>query len=164
MTETHGSQEQVAPPRAIKGQPRGTLVPTNGRPVGNVPAGVVPSVKCAATNNRGEPCGRWAIVGGSVCPTHGGSAPQVIAAARERTQSLVPLALQVQEEILTDRGAPAQVRARVADSVLDRAGLKPADVQVHLTEEVERPDLDARLAKALAGRFPEAIDTEATEA
>jgi hypothetical protein len=152
----------------VRGVPR-ALGPVNGHPVGNVPAGAVPSVKCAATNRAGDPCGRWAIVGGSVCPTHGGSAPQVIAAARERIQSQVPLALQVQEELLNDRNAPAAVRARVADSVLDRSGLKPADVQVLLTEEAERPDLGAAMAKVLQSRGlmepdAEVLDAEAEDA
>lgn len=40
--------------------------------------------RCTAKNRRGEPCRRAPIKGGSVCPTHGGSAPQVKAAAAER--------------------------------------------------------------------------------
>lgn len=40
--------------------------------------------RCTAKNNRGEPCGRAPIKGGSVCPTHGGRAPQVKAAAEQR--------------------------------------------------------------------------------
>lgn len=44
--------------------------------------------KCAGTNTSGEragqPCGRWAIRGGTVCRTHGGAAPQVKAAAKAR--------------------------------------------------------------------------------
>lgn len=40
--------------------------------------------RCTAKNNRGEPCGRAPIKGGTVCPTHGGRAPQVKAAAEQR--------------------------------------------------------------------------------
>jgi hypothetical protein len=36
------------------------------------------SVRCCAVSTRtGKPCGRYAIEGGTVCPAHGGSAPQV---------------------------------------------------------------------------------------
>ena len=33
--------------------------------------------RCTARRHDGEPCGRFAIVGGTVCTTHGGAAPQV---------------------------------------------------------------------------------------
>lgn len=33
--------------------------------------------RCRARRTNGEPCKAWAIVGGSVCRAHGGSAPQV---------------------------------------------------------------------------------------
>ena len=41
--------------------------------------------RCTAVSSRtGEPCRRWAIVGGSVCAVHGGTAPTVRAKAQER--------------------------------------------------------------------------------
>lgn len=40
--------------------------------------------KCTGHNARGLPCGNKPIRGGSVCSTHGGSAPQVRAKAEER--------------------------------------------------------------------------------
>lgn len=39
---------------------------------------------CASHNAAGRPCRKRPIVGGRVCPTHGGSAPQVRAAADAR--------------------------------------------------------------------------------
>ena len=42
------------------------------------------STHCRATARSGAPCKRFAIAGGTVCPSHGGSAPQVKAAARKR--------------------------------------------------------------------------------
>lgn len=33
--------------------------------------------RCTARRHDGQPCGRFAIVGGTVCTTHGGAAPQV---------------------------------------------------------------------------------------
>jgi hypothetical protein len=40
--------------------------------------------KCKARRTDGQPCGRYPRRGASVCPAHGGSAPQVRAAAAER--------------------------------------------------------------------------------
>lgn len=41
-----------------------------------------PTRRCTATSGRtGQPCRKPAILGGTVCATHGGSAPQVRAAA-----------------------------------------------------------------------------------
>lgn len=39
---------------------------------------------CNGHNNRGEQCGKTPIKGATVCRTHGGSAPQVRAAAEQR--------------------------------------------------------------------------------
>lgn len=44
----------------------------------------LPPRKCSALNGRGQPCQRNAIVGATICPTHGGMAPQVRAKAEER--------------------------------------------------------------------------------
>jgi len=43
-------------------------------------------VRCAATRKNGDPYKKWSIRGGSVCEMHGGSAPQVRAAAAERIE------------------------------------------------------------------------------
>jgi hypothetical protein len=45
--------------------------------------------RCSAHTSAGKPCGRWAIKGGTVCIMHGGRAPQVKAAAKERTERAV---------------------------------------------------------------------------
>jgi hypothetical protein len=41
-------------------------------------------MRCTARRTDGEPCGNHAIKGGTVCRYHGGSAPQVQAAAKQR--------------------------------------------------------------------------------
>lgn len=41
-------------------------------------------VRCRAHRSNGEPCKRWAIRGGFVCPSHGGRARQVRRAAEMR--------------------------------------------------------------------------------
>lgn len=44
-----------------------------------------PPVKCGARSSRtGKPCQKWAVRGATVCASHGGRAPQVMAAARRR--------------------------------------------------------------------------------
>lgn len=46
---------------------------------------LVPARRCTATSKRtGQPCRRWAVPGAAVCTTHGGKAPQVVAAAQRR--------------------------------------------------------------------------------
>lgn len=44
------------------------------------------SQKCNGTNKAGRPCGNWAIKGGTVCPNHGGKAPQVKSKALVRAE------------------------------------------------------------------------------
>lgn len=138
--------------------------PMNGHPAagGLVPAGTVPSRRCSATSSRtGEPCKRWAIVGGNVCPTHGGSAPQVKEAARRRLEELAPLAVQTLGELLEGEArdpetgeavnVPAAVRARAAADILDRVGIDSPEEFV-VVDGTPRPDLDDAIAQALARR------------
>lgn len=40
--------------------------------------------KCTGHKSNGDLCERWAVAGGTVCPSHGGRAPQVRAAAQRR--------------------------------------------------------------------------------
>lgn len=63
-------------------------------------------VLCVATNRHGNPCGLPPIRGGTVCHKHGGSAPQVVRAAKLRAQlasdtvmgRLINIALTSQDE------------------------------------------------------------------
>ncbi len=51
---------------------------------------LIESVPCRAHSSRtGKPCKRPAILGGTVCQTHGGRAPQVKAKAAERVRDLL---------------------------------------------------------------------------
>ena len=61
-------------------------------PVPHSPEGP-PGVRCTAHNRRGAPCKRYAIRGGTVCPTHGGSAPQVRAKANQRLRDMMAEAI-----------------------------------------------------------------------
>jgi len=45
---------------------------------------VLPAVRCTARRQDGQPCRAMAARGANVCRVHGGSAPQVKAAAKRR--------------------------------------------------------------------------------
>jgi hypothetical protein len=69
------------------------------------------------SNGRGR-CKRQAIAGGSVCPVHGGSAPQVKKKAQARLLALVDPALAVVLFDLQNKKEPALAR-RASEDVLD---------------------------------------------
>lgn len=126
---------------------------------GIVPQGTVPAQRCSAKRSNGTPCKRWAIVGGNVCPTHGGSAPQVRAAAQRRIQQRVLSAVDIAWRMIEDEDVPAAVRARLLIDLQDRAGLKPADVHALVLGEAA-PDLDEAMRRAMAARglLPAGLD------
>ena len=78
--------------------------------------------RCKGHLKNGEQCHKPAIRGSTVCRTHGGAAPQVIAAARARlanaadsmASNLVGLARTAESEA---------VRVRATEGVLDRVGI-----------------------------------------
>jgi hypothetical protein len=83
--------------------------------------------RCTAHSSRtGQPCKRWAIAGGTVCPMHGGSAPQVKASAMERLMALQHPAIDAMTELMTQREYPS-TRYAAARDVLDRTIGKPAE-------------------------------------
>lgn len=78
--------------------------------------------KCSATSKQsGKRCGRWAIPGGTVCPMHGGKAPQVAAKAEQRLSELVPPAIAALQELIAV-ATPDIARLKAVEAVLDRAG------------------------------------------
>lgn len=147
MPGDHGPMDRAQEPSdaLVKG-------PRSGRAVGMVPRGAVDSRRCRATNSKGEPCKKWAIVGGTVCDTHGGSSPQVRAAAMTRIQQFAPRALVLLEEIAADPGQPASARVRALVDLLDRGGYKVPEEHVLIAASAPRADLDEAIATALAQR------------
>lgn len=78
--------------------------------------------RCRAHKRDGSACGRWAIAGGTVCPSHGGRAPQVRSAAQLRLADLVmPALTTIAREMATS--PISAVRLRAAQDLLDRAGI-----------------------------------------
>jgi hypothetical protein len=102
-----------------------------------------PARQCTATNRQGRRCRRSAILGGTVCIMHGGSAPQVRRRANLRLIELVDPAIAVLARIMSDPSQPAHARIRAAENVLDRAGL-PRRVDV-VSDETAKAALLERL-------------------
>lgn len=119
-----------------------------------IPASVLPPVKCKAHTSKGVQCKRWAIVGGFVCPFHGGGAPQVRRAANERLLALAPRAVQVMAHLL-EHAESEPVRLKAATELLDRGIGKAVNVSLDITpqEASEGPSpLDLAIARALEAR------------
>lgn len=127
------------------------------------------AVRCQAHTSSGAPCKKWAIQGGFVCNTHGGSAPQVRAAANRRLMALAPRAVQVLADLL-EHSESDIVRLRAATELLDRGIGKAVDVTLDITpqEAAEGPSpLALRIAAALdrlaPAEEPEIVDAEVIE-
>jgi len=93
--------------------------------------------KCNGTTRKGLPCTRSPIPGGSVCIFHGGAAPLVKAAAKQRLLAMTEPAFAVLMEVM-EEGAEDEVRLKAAIAVLDRAGYGPRSTVVvdHRKEEL----------------------------
>lgn len=102
----------------------GTRTETPAKP--GMPGSVNDTRRCTATAHRtGERCKAPAIRGGSVCRVHGGSAPAVRKAAKERLLELVDPALVALHKVLADNGTDDTVKVRAALGILDRTGFRP---------------------------------------
>jgi hypothetical protein len=78
------------------------------------------AARCTAKGKHTKkPCQNPAIAGGFVCRMHGGSAPQVKLAAKERLMALQPLAIQTLNNLLKREEFPT-VQLGAAKDVLDR--------------------------------------------
>lgn len=86
---------------------------------------------CTARKSNGDPCRQRPIRGGSVCRYHGGSAPQVLAKAKERITANADRAAKQLIELMEDETTPPAVKLNAARDLLDRAGLTPAQVIQH---------------------------------
>lgn len=109
-----------------------------------------PPAKCAAHNRFGQPCKNAPIGGGSVCRSHGGSAPQVRRAAEERLLVNVDVLMQELLRIALCAESEAVRLAAVRDA-LDRAGVgrnrevdvvvKPWQDNIHDLLIIDLPDV-----------------------
>lgn len=106
--------------------------------------------RCTAKSTRtGQQCKRAPIRGGTVCATHGGSAPQVRAAAEKRLEELKPAAIQYLGWLVTQRDYPSAGLGAAKD-IMDRTDGKPREtVDVNLTTEVQNMTDDQLRDRAL---------------
>jgi hypothetical protein len=80
--------------------------------------------RCTARSTRtGEPCKRPAMLGGNVCRSHGGAAPQVKAKAQRRLQQAADALVQRLLGMALDGDTPDHVALQAIRDALDRAGL-----------------------------------------
>ena len=125
---------------------------------GLVPRGSVASVKCQATNRAGRQCGKWAVVGSTVCATHGAAQGTAARRAAEaRLLDLRPQAIEVLKRAMAGGTeadpVPWSQQVRAAAIVLDHVEPKVAQRHEHTHEVTELGQaLDARIAEALAAR------------
>ena len=86
---------------------------------------------CHATNRAGNPCGRYAISGGTTCPTHGGSAPQVRLAAQRRlaTQEATAIVAAYPHEPIDDPGTALLTVAAEYVALKDELGRRAAELE-----------------------------------
>jgi hypothetical protein len=85
-------------------------------------------VRCNGTRANGSRCRREAEDGAVVCDQHGGAAPQVRRRAAERLIMTADHAAQSLVKMMQDTEVPFGVRAKIAQDLLDRAGLVAAQV------------------------------------
>jgi hypothetical protein len=86
-------------------------------------------IRCNGTLQSGKRCRREAIEGSVVCEIHGGLAHQVRRRAAERLIKTADQAAQMLVRMMEDTEVPFGVRAKIAQDLLDRAGL--IATQVH---------------------------------
>ncbi|MGY4648390.1 hypothetical protein [Mycobacterium sp. URHB0021] len=86
-----------------------------------------PDRRCTAHKKTGERCTKVAIVGGTVCPSHGGKARQVRARTQQRIQEAADRMVLRVLGIADSEDVPPAVALAAARDMLDRAGHRPAD-------------------------------------
>jgi hypothetical protein len=106
-------------------------------------------VTCVATNRAGTQCQRRPIAGGTVCPMHGGKAPQVVAKAKERLLFAADPAARVLITLL--KSDDDRVKHRAAEAILDRAGIPRRT-------ELTGPEGEAIPVEVRATKLVEAIE------
>lgn len=84
-----------------------------------------PERRCVAKNSRGQRCRKFAIMGATVCRTHGGATAHVKNKARIRVENASNRLMGKLIEFAFDDTKPPETQLKAIQSALDRAGLKP---------------------------------------
>lgn len=83
---------------------------------------------------------------------------------QKQIQALAPLALHEMNKIMVDENAPHGVRANIGKDILDRAGFKPANININRDESYTEEKLKEIKERARAsGIIYEAEDAEIVE-
>lgn len=80
--------------------------------------------RCVATTPKGQ-CRKFAIMGSTVCKTHGGATAHIKSKARIRVENVSFKAVGKLVEVAFDDTKPAAVQLAAIRDLLDRGGLKP---------------------------------------
>ena len=87
------------------------------------------SRRCTAHKKDGNRCKKAAILGGTVCGTHGGSAPQVRNKARQRIMDAADPAAARMVELMAS--LDERISLAASRDLLDRAGHKaPTEISI----------------------------------
>ena len=98
--------------------------PIKGRPITPIKGSTYHQLCTAHSARTGKPCRRAPILGGTVCVTHGGAAPQVKAKAKERLTALFPKSVHVFDRLLDREEFPTvqfQTARFIAEQEVGRA-------------------------------------------
>lgn len=80
-------------------------------------------VRCEGHYKTGEPCRRVSVFGSTVCRQHGGAAPRVQARAAARIGNAADDMVVRLHAMLDDPNVEARDKVKIAQDMLDRAGL-----------------------------------------
>ena len=111
-------------------------------------------IRCNATRPNGGRCRREAEDGAVVCDQHGGAAPQVRRRAAERLIMNADEAVGLLLKWMRDPEVPFGVRAKIAQDLLDRAGLIATQVHqiIPMTEDPVMRFFEGILSDRATGR------------
>lgn len=134
-----------------KGKLGATKTASSKRPKKRTRAPV--SVTCKATKRNGKPCGLPPIKGGTVCHKHGGSAPQVRAAANRRLIEMVLPAMKELHKIIDRDDVADADKLRAIQMVLNRTGYSERQqIDIGLREPTPFDNLTADAFVIMRGR------------
>jgi hypothetical protein len=98
-----------------------TMVPINNSKHRNMPE----ERRCVAHKKNGDRCQRPALLGATVCRSHGGAAGHVRRAAKARLENAADRMAALLLGIAEDTAMKPETRLAAIKDVLDRAGLSP---------------------------------------
>lgn len=127
-------------------------------------SGIPKAPKCHAHRTDGQPCGAYAIYGGTVCSAHGGRAKHVQAKARLRLEEIVMPAIAELRRLVAAADSDSVKLGAIKD-VLDRTGYKlPERIEADnaVTIKVEYEVVEPQSTSTVAARTIDVALTNGT--